>query len=54
MPKSFYNADMAMGTHDQHKPQEELWIPCTALSRGASHPFYQRLNQLLEENGFDA
>ena len=45
---------MAMGTHDQQKQQEELWIPCTALPRGASHPFYQRLNQLLEENGFDA
>src|SRR6266446_773024 len=45
---------MAMGTHEAQKPQEELWIPCTALPQGASHPFYQRLNQLLEENGFDA
>ena len=45
---------MAMGTHEEEKPQEELWIPCTALPQGASHPFYQRLNQLLEENGFDA
>src|SRR2546427_1659835 len=45
---------MAMGTHEEHKQQEELWIPCTALPQGASHPFYQRLNQLLEENGFDA
>jgi transposase len=45
---------MAMGTHEEQKQQEELWIPCTALPQGASHPFYQRLNQLLEENGFDA
>src|SRR6266436_5388817 len=45
---------MAMGTHEAQKPQEELWIPCTALPQGASHPFYQRLNQLLEEKGFDA
>ena len=45
---------MAMGTHEEQKPQEELWIPCTALPRGASHPFYQRLNQLLEAHGFDA
>jgi transposase len=45
---------MAMGTHEAQKQQEELWIPCTALPQGASHPFYQRLNQLLEENGFDA
>jgi len=43
-----------MGTHEKQKQQEELWIPCTALPQGASHPFYQRLNQLLEENGFDA
>ena len=42
-----------MGTHEEQKQQEELWIPCTALPRGASHPFYQRLNQLLEGNGFD-
>ena len=44
---------MAMGTHEEQKQQEELWIPCTALPQGASHPFYQRLNQLLEANGFD-
>jgi transposase len=45
---------MAMGTHEEQKQQEEFWIPCTALPHGASHPFYQRLNQLLEANGFDA
>ena len=44
---------MAMGTHEAQQ-QEELWIPCTALPQGASHPFYLRLNQLLDENGFDA
>jgi len=44
---------MAMGTHEEQKQQAELWIPCTALPRGARHPFYQRLNQLLEGNGFD-
>src|SRR5260370_41680633 len=45
---------MAMGTHEAQQQQEELWIPFTALPQGASHPFYQRLNQLLDENGFDA
>lgn len=43
-----------MGTHEAQKQQEALWIPCTALPQGASHPFYQRLNQLLEGSGFDA
>ena len=28
-------------------------MPHQALPKGASHPFYQRLNQLLEESGFD-
>ena len=42
---------MAMGTRREH--QEELWIPTCTLARPASHPFYQRLNQLLEEHDFD-
>src|SRR5438128_4738628 len=45
---------MAMGTRKDREEQEELWVPHTALPQGASHPFYQRLNQLLDENGFDA
>src|SRR2546423_5556342 len=44
---------MAMGTHKDREAQEELWVPHTALPQGASHPFYQRLNQLLEESHFD-
>ena len=50
----FYNADMAMGTRKDQEQQEEMWIPQAALAKGASHPFYQRLNQLLEESHFDA
>ena len=44
---------MAMGTRKDREEQEELWVPHTALPQGASHPFYQRLNQLLEESHFD-
>ena len=44
---------MAMGTRKQRERQEELWIARAALPMGASHPFYQRLNQLLDENDFD-
>ncbi|HEV3278359.1 MAG TPA: transposase [Terriglobia bacterium] len=44
---------MAMGKRKDQEQQEELWVPHTALARGASHPFYQRLNQLLEESRFD-
>jgi len=42
---------MAMGTRSEH--QEELWIPSCTLARPASHPFYERLNQLLGEHNFD-
>jgi transposase len=42
---------MAMGTRREH--QEELWIPTCTLARPASHPFYERLNQLLQAHDFD-
>ena len=44
---------MAMGTGKNQEQQEEIWIPQASLAKGASHPFYQRLNQLLEESRFD-
>src|ERR1700688_4211112 len=44
---------MAMGTRKDQEQQEEMWIPQASLAKGASHPFYQRLNQLLEESHFD-
>ncbi len=43
-----------MGTRKESEGQEEMWIPQAALAKGASHPFYQRLNQLLDGKGFDA
>jgi len=33
--------------------QEQLWIATATLARPASHPFYERLNRLLDECGFD-
>ena len=42
-----------MGTRKDQEQQEELWIPQAWLAKGVSHPFYQRLNQLLEECRFD-
>jgi len=42
---------MAMGTRKQQ--QEALWIAAADLPRTAGHPFYERLNELLEEAGFD-
>ena len=44
---------MAMGRRKKRVRQEGLWTPTAALPIGASHPFYQRLNQILDEKKFD-
>ena len=44
---------MAMGRRRKRARQEGLWTPTAALPVGASHPFYQRLNQILDEKKFD-
>ncbi|MFY9528264.1 MAG: transposase [Candidatus Acidiferrales bacterium] len=44
---------MAMGTRKQREKQEDLWIAHTELALAPGHPFYQRLNELLEAEGFD-
>ena len=45
---------MAMGTRKQQERQEDLWIAAAELPRSAGHPFYERLNELLEQAGFDS
>ena len=37
----------------QRQPQKQLWVADSELPRTVAHPFYQRLNQVLEERGFD-
>ena len=44
---------MAMGTREQRTRQEDMWIAHTELATAPGHPFYQRLNELLEAEGFD-
>src|SRR3954452_900194 len=44
---------MAMGRRRKRIRQEQLWTPTEALPVSASHPFYQKLNQLLDERHFD-
>jgi transposase len=43
---------MALGRRGGTR-QEELWVPTAAVARGPGHPFYDRLNELLAEAGFD-
>ena len=42
-----------MGTRRQREKQEGLWIAHGELASAPGHPFYQRLNELLEAEGFD-
>ena len=44
---------MAMGKR-RRETQESLFIATDRLPKAAGHPFYERLNQLLAEAGFDS
>ena len=44
---------MAMGTRKQREKQEDIWVAHTELASAPGHPFYQRLNELLETEPFD-
>ena len=42
-----------MGRRRTRMRQEQLWTPTASLPASASHPFYERLNRVLEEKKFD-
>ena len=44
---------MAMGTRRRRQRQERLWISHKELAKGPGHPFYKRVNELLETEQFD-
>ena len=44
---------MSMGTRKDRERQEDLWISHTELAAAPGHPFYERLNELLDGAGFD-
>lgn len=43
---------MAMGTHRRRERQEDFWYRGD-LAEAPGHPFYRRLNEQLEQAGFD-
>lgn len=43
---------MAMG-HRKTPNQQEIWVSAKNLDPLSSHPFYERLNEILEQHGFD-
>ncbi|MBK8267395.1 MAG: transposase [Planctomycetes bacterium] len=44
---------MAMGQREP-EAQGDLWIVAAELPRGGAHPFYDRVNEILKAEGFDA
>jgi len=42
-----------MGTRRRRQRQERLWISHNELANGPAHPFYKRVNELLEAERFD-
>jgi transposase len=44
---------MAMGTRTRRQRQEGLWIGHDEVAKGPGHPFYKKVNELLEEAKFD-
>jgi transposase len=44
---------MAMGTRKRRERQEQLWVTHSELAAGPGHPFYKRLNELLDGEKFD-
>lgn len=44
---------MAMGKRRWRAQQPSMWVATTDLPRSAAHPFYTRLNQILDTHDFD-
>ena len=49
-----YASGMGMGTRQSQEQQEEIWIANGELARSPGHPFYQRLNEVLDSDKFDS
>ena len=44
---------MAMGKRTRHANQPAMWVATQDLPRSAAHPFYARLNHILDQHDFD-
>ena len=45
---------MAMGRRKQREKQKRLWVAASELPASGGHPFYRKLNELLDKHDFDA
>ena len=49
----FVHSAYGNGEKSQSATTRDHWIPQAELAQTVAHPFYTRLNQVLEERGFD-
>jgi pimeloyl-ACP methyl ester carboxylesterase len=45
---------MALGKRKRHVKQASMWVATQDLPRSAAHPFYMRLNQIIDRQDFDS
>ncbi len=45
---------MSLGKRGPNEKQEPIWVEASRLATPVGHPFYERLNRLLNKRGFDA
>ena len=45
---------MSLGKRGANEKQEPIWIEAARVATPVGHPFYERLNRLLDKRGFDA
>ena len=50
----YYTRRMSMGKRKRRARQASMWVATQDLPRSAAHPFYRRLNRVLDEAQFDA
>jgi transposase len=48
-----YTRPMSMGKRKRRARQASMWVATQDLPRSAAHPFYARLNRVLDKAGFD-
>jgi transposase len=44
---------MGIGKRKRHAKQASMWLATHDMPRSAGHPFYARLNQILDQHEFD-
>lgn len=50
---AYYTIPDGDGKRKRHPKQDSMWVATQDLPRSAAHPFYVRLNQILEQHDFD-